>query len=64
MIMLVLAQAGLVPRASAVETLASGSWTDAVTHGQGLLVSNPTISHTFTPSTPVKKFARLKVTCP
>jgi autotransporter-associated beta strand protein len=42
------------------ETLV-GAWTDAVTHGPGLLVSNPTISYTFTPSTPVKKFARLEV---
>ena len=43
------------------ETLDSGSWTDAVTHGPGLLISNPTISYTFTPSTPVKNFARLRV---
>jgi autotransporter-associated beta strand protein len=42
------------------ETLV-GAWTDAVTHGPGLLVSNPTISYTFNPSTPVKKFARLEV---
>jgi endo-1,4-beta-xylanase len=46
------------------ETLGSDSWTDEVTHGPGLLISNPTISHTFTPNTPVKKFARLKVTGP
>ena len=41
------------------ETLLSGSWTDAVTQ----LAGNPaaTISYTFTPSTPPKKFARLKV---
>jgi hypothetical protein len=45
------------------ETLV-GAWTDAVTHGPGLLVSNPTISYTFTPGTPAKKFARLKVTSP
>ena len=42
----------------------SGNWSDAVTHGPDLLISNPTISYTFTPSTPVKKFARLKVTGP
>ena len=42
------------------ETLV-GAWTDAVTHSPALLVSNPTISYTFTPSTPVKKFARLEV---
>ncbi len=43
------------------ETLAPGSWTEVVTHGPSLLISNPTISYTFTPSTPVKSFARLKV---
>jgi hypothetical protein len=42
------------------ETLV-GAWTDVLTHGPGLLVSNPTISYTFTPGTPVKKFARLEV---
>ena len=46
------------------ETLASGSWSDAVTHGPDLLISNPTISYTFTPGTPVKKFVRLRVTGP
>jgi autotransporter-associated beta strand protein len=46
------------------ETLASDSWTDVVTHGPGLLLSNPTISYTFTPGTPAKEFARLQVTSP
>jgi hypothetical protein len=41
------------------ETLV-GAWTDVVTHGPGLLITNPTISYTFTPGTPVKKFARLE----
>ena len=41
-------------------TLAAGSWTTQVTQAAG----NPaaTISYTFTPSTPVANFARLKVT--
>ncbi len=43
------------------ETLESGSWTTAVTHGPGLLISNPTISYSFTPGSPLTKFARLKV---
>lgn len=38
------------------ETLAAGSWTAAVTGG-----SATEIAYTFTPGTPVKKFARLKV---
>ena len=42
------------------ETLV-GAWTDSVTHSPALLVSNPTISYTFTPGTPSKKFARLEV---
>jgi autotransporter-associated beta strand protein len=46
------------------ETLQAGSWADEVTHGPGLLISNPTISYTFTPGTPDKKFARLKVSSP
>lgn len=41
------------------ETLLAASWTDAVTQNAG--DTNPTISYTFTPSTPLKKFARLKV---
>jgi autotransporter-associated beta strand protein len=42
------------------QTLASGSWTPVVTQAAG----NPaaTISYALTPSTPVKNFARLKVT--
>ena len=43
------------------ESLGTGSWTDEVTHGPELLLSNPAISYTFTPGTPVKKFARLKI---
>ena len=40
------------------DTLAIGSWTTAVTG----VTQNPTsISYAFTPSTPVKRFARLKV---
>jgi hypothetical protein len=46
------------------ETLATGSWTDAVTHGPELLDTNPTISYTFTPGTPARKLARLKITTP
>jgi autotransporter-associated beta strand protein len=41
------------------ETLLSNSWTDAVTQNAGN--ATPTISYTFTPGSPVKKFARLKV---
>jgi fibronectin-binding autotransporter adhesin len=41
------------------ETLAAGSWLPAVTQAVGN--TDPTIDHTFTPGTPVKKFARLKV---
>ena len=43
-------------------TLEAGSWSDAVTQPAG----DPalTISYTFTPGTPAKKFARLKVTQP
>ncbi len=41
------------------ETLVSASWTDAVTQNAG--DATPTISYTFTPSTPLKKFARLRV---
>jgi hypothetical protein len=42
------------------ETLLSGSWTDAVI--QANTNNDPDISYTFTPGTPPKKFARLKVT--
>jgi len=38
------------------QTLALGSWTPEP------VVNGPTISHTFTPGTPAKNFARLKVT--
>jgi hypothetical protein len=38
------------------ETLAAGSWTAAVTGG-----TDTEIAYTFTPGSPVKKFARLKV---
>ncbi len=41
------------------ETLLAASWTDAVTQNVG--DATPTISYTFTPSTPLRKFARLKV---
>ncbi len=41
------------------ETLASGSWTNAVI---GVTQNGTLISYTFSPSAPVKKFARLKVT--
>ena len=41
------------------ETLATGSWIDAVI--QSNTNDDPTISYTFTPGTPAKKFARLKV---
>ena len=40
-------------------TLQAGSWTDEVTQAAGN--SDPTISFTFTPGTPARKFARLKV---
>jgi len=40
-------------------TLAAGSWTDAVTQAAGNTA--PAISFTFTPGSPVKNFARLKV---
>lgn len=40
------------------ETLGAGSWTAEVTQAAG--DATPTISYTFTPGTPVKKFARLK----
>jgi hypothetical protein len=40
-------------------TLAPGSWTDEVT--QPHTNNDPTISYTFTPGSPEKKFARLKV---
>jgi hypothetical protein len=43
-------------------TLQAGSWTDEVTQAAGN--SDPTISFTFTPGTPAKKFARLKITGP
>ncbi len=42
------------------ETLLAGSWTDAVI--QSNTNNDPTISYLFTPSNPVKRFARLKVT--
>ena len=41
------------------ETLLAASWTDEVTQNAG--DATPTISYTFTPSSPLKKFARLKV---
>ena len=41
------------------ETLESNSWSPAVTHGSAELGSP--ISYTFTPGSPVKEFARLKV---
>lgn len=40
-------------------TLEAGSWTAEVTQPAG--DTNPTISYTFTPGSPAKKFARLKV---
>jgi autotransporter-associated beta strand protein len=43
-------------------TLAAGSWTDAVTQPAGNTTA--TIAFTFTPSTPAKNFARLKVIQP
>ncbi|MBK8035991.1 MAG: endo-1,4-beta-xylanase [Verrucomicrobiaceae bacterium] len=43
------------------ESLDPGSWSVEVTHGPGMLFSNPTISYTFTPTTSARKFARLKV---
>jgi len=44
------------------ETLAADSWTPAVTQAAGN--TDPTIEYTFTPGTPAKKFARLKVVVP
>ena len=44
------------------QTLAADSWTPAVTQPAG--DPSATISHTFTPGTPAKNFARLKVTQP
>jgi fibronectin-binding autotransporter adhesin len=44
------------------QTLATDSWTPAVTQPAG--DPSATISHTFTPSTPARNFARLKVTTP
>jgi hypothetical protein len=41
-------------------TLAANSWTDEVTHLAGE-DNGLTIAYTFTPGTPAKKFARLKV---
>ncbi len=41
------------------ETLAPGSWTNAVTQAAG--DASTTISYTFTPGTPTREFARLKV---
>ena len=44
------------------QTLAAASWSPAVTQPAG--DPSATISHTFTPGTPAKNFARLKVTAP
>lgn len=44
------------------ETLLEGSWTDAVTQSPG--DPSAAISYTLTPSTPTKKFARLKIINP
>jgi autotransporter-associated beta strand protein len=44
------------------QTLDTGSWSPAVTQSGG--DPSSTISHTFTPGTPAKNFARLKVTQP
>ena len=41
------------------ETLGAGSWTSAVTQAAGNATAS--IAYSFTPGTPVKKFARLKV---
>ena len=41
------------------ETLEPDSWSPAVTHGPAQ--ADPDISYTFTPSSPLRKFARLKV---
>jgi hypothetical protein len=41
-------------------SLATGSWTAEVTHTAGD-DNGPTISYLFTPGSPEKKFARLKV---